>query len=174
VSNRRVLAFTGPKGCGKTTAAEILVEYSWTLCSFAEPLKKCLKDLFQFSDEQLYTLAGKEAVDIRYGVSPRRVMQVFGTEFVRNVVPDLWVILMQENLIKYTGNITIDDVRFEDEAALVRSFGGIVVHIVGRGTYSKDHKSEAGVQIKEGDFCLQNTGTKTELKAEISEILLKI
>lgn len=38
-----VIAFVGPIGCGKTTAANYLVEkYGYTLCKFAQPLRGML------------------------------------------------------------------------------------------------------------------------------------
>ena len=87
-----LIGFTGPAGCGKTTAAALLKNLiektdsgirATGLASFAGPLKNCLATLFQFTDAQLCTMEGKEAVDERYGVTPRLVMQRFGTEFIR-------------------------------------------------------------------------------------------
>jgi hypothetical protein len=168
----RVIGFTGPAGCGKTTAAKYLEnKYGVpSIKSFAAPMKRCLMDLFKFTPEQLYTLEGKEALDPRYGVTPRLVMQRFGTEFVRSTVPNLWVILMEQSIINHPiGVILIDDCRFEDEATLIRKYGTLV-HITDRCLVKHDHKSESGVQLMDGDIVVQNTGTLEDFYSELDKI----
>jgi len=148
------------------------------------PLKKCLKDLFDFSDHQLKTWEGKEAIDPRYGVSPRSVMQQFGTEFVRKTVPGLWEHLMKVDIERFSGNHAIDDCRFPTEAQLARDMGGVVVHITGRKggkVYKKkwwerflNHKSERGVKVMPGDIVIDNTGGLEYMKRQlIKEGLLR-
>ena len=167
---RKLIAFAGPAGSGKSTAAEVL---GGNILSFAAPLKKCLLDLFQFKPEQLYTLAGKEAVDERYGVSPRTVMQKFGTEFVREVVPNLWEILMKQELGKFSKEslVVIDDCRFPAEVDLVRNEGGVVVHITGRSLISSTHKSERGLKIYSEDIVIDNSSTLEDFKGAVSSLV---
>lgn len=51
-----VLAFTGPKGCGKTTAANYIAsEVGGTVLAFAEPLKKMCMEAFELTSGQVYT-----------------------------------------------------------------------------------------------------------------------
>jgi dephospho-CoA kinase len=171
-----IVAFTGPKGSGKTTAAKMLGNYE--IISFAAPLKKCLRDLFNFSDTQLTTYEGKEAIDPRYGVSPRIIMQKFGTEFVRKTVPGLWESLLRAKIESDTSkNWAVDDCRFEAEAQLIRDMGGIVVHLLGRQAgevYKKrwweklfSHKSERGVKVKARDIVIDNTCSMGELQEQL-------
>jgi len=171
----RLIAFTGPMGCGKTVAAEYLVENGpgeGVVQSFADPLKKCVGDLFSFSHRQLYTLEGKNTIDDRYGVSPRLVLQRFGTEFVRTTVPTLWEILMEQKVRSTEAHykIYVDDCRFEAESALIRRLGGTVVHITGRCLVASDHKSEAGVEVLDGDIVIDNSGTEEEFLNKILAI----
>ena len=152
----KLFGFAGPMGCGKTTCAKAI---SHAVCSFALPMKNCLQDLFGFEDNQLYTMEGKQAVDPRYGVSPRLIMQRFGTEFVRTTVPDLWIILMRTtlgNLREVADIACVDDIRFNDEAALIREMGGTVVHIVGRVGVESNHASELGIVIHSSDIIFDN------------------
>ena len=167
-----LIGFAGPKSCGKTTAARMLGDMkSTTILSFAAPMKKCLMDLFGFTEDQMYTYEGKEAVDPRYGVSPRTVMQQFGTEFIRTTVPDLWCILMSQAIEDCDSDvIAIDDLRFEDEAELVGNMGGTVVHIQGRGEIG-EHKSEQGLDIWNTDLILDNSGSLQDLQEEVSKLL---
>lgn len=169
----KLIGFSGPAGCGKTTAATALSKLTGgKVLSFATPIKECLTNLFGFTSDQLYTLRGKEAIDHRYGVSPRQAMQRFGTEFVRTTVPDLWCILLREKIKGAMSNIFVDDLRFEDEAALIRSLGGIVVHIRGRKLMRSNHKSEEGLLCYPNeDLIIDSSGSKEEFLSEVMKIL---
>lgn len=161
---------------GKTTCAEILnaLLQSVEIASYATPLKICVGDLFQFTPEQLYTFEGKEAIDPRYGVSPRKVMQQFGTEFVRTTVPDLWITLMKQRISRTVADMfVIDDVRFNDECALVRQMGGTVIHIDGRGKKS-GHSSERGVTRYTGDLAIDNTRSLEMLAVTVEKLFREI
>jgi len=169
----RVIGFCGKAGSGKTTAARMTAV---TVRSFATPLKKCVGDLFKFSYDQLYgSLYHKEMVDERYGVSPRYVMQRFGTEFVRTTVPHLWDMLMKQELLEAEQRgydvVAIDDVRFKSELDLIEEFGGNVVEII-RGDIKDDtHASEIGLcdytKIK-----IYNDGTIEDLKSKLLSLSL--
>lgn len=170
----KLIGFAGPKGVGKTTTARLLKDHfmpDLEVIAFASPMKECLQQLFKFSDDQLYTLEGKEAVDPRYGVSPREIMQRFGTEFVRNTVPDLWVILMEERIKELGGAAIIDDVRFEDEAQLIRDLGGRIIHVFGRAEFSGGHESEQGITFEPDDLELNNSYDMYTLKLHVQALL---
>jgi hypothetical protein len=160
----KLIGFCGPAGAGKTTCAKLL---GGSILSFASPLKRCVGDLFKFSYEQLYGNL-KEVVDGRYGVSPRLVMQRFGTEFVRSTVPDLWETLMREKLIhrieKGYNFILIDDCRFPTEQKLIEDMGGVICEITRPGYEYSSHASEQGV---EAGFGIYNDGTIEELRAKL-------
>lgn len=54
-------------------------------------------------------------------------------------------------------NVVFDDVRFENEAALIREYGGLIVHIHRPGLPTTDaHASEAGIVVQAGDVMLDN------------------
>jgi len=166
-----LIGFAGPKFCGKTTSAES-IKNNPAILSFAAPMKKCLMDLFEFTNEQMYTYEGKEAIDPRYGVSPRTVMQQFGTEFVRKTVPDLWCILMRKAIegCAIYKIVVIDDIRFENEAALIRDMGGTVVHIRGRGEPG-EHESEKQIDVWNRDIILNNCGSLEKLQFDVNKIV---
>jgi glycyl-tRNA synthetase alpha subunit len=181
MKNSTIIGFAGPKGSGKSSISESLEiqllekGFSVEVAAYADPLKECLMSLFDMTYDQFYTQEGKERVDERYGVSPRVLMQHFGTEFVRKLVPDLWVTLMKKRIDNSVADIFIvEDVRFDDEADLLRSYKTASIYIVERPSlvtsktflqrviaatikpFSKVHKSERGITKKPKDIVLVN------------------
>ena len=83
----QVLGIVGPPGSGKSTLmGEILARHAANVRgeAFAKPLKDGLMAMFGFDEEQVRG-GRKEEVDSDWGVAPRQVMQVFGTEVFRNI-----------------------------------------------------------------------------------------
>lgn len=164
-----VVGFTGFAQAGKTTCARLLMKhilYSG-IHSFAEPLKECLEDLFGFSSDQLYGKS-KDIVDERYGVTPRLVMQRFGTEFVRTTVPNLWEILMDKQ-IRYSSDkcFIVDDIRFQTEYNLIAKYG-TVFEVRRPEIVGSDHQSERGV--KHDGYVINNDKGLKELEDQIVTI----
>lgn len=177
-----LIGFTGPMGSGKTTAANMMKAIAqraghWPeVLSFASPLKNAAMELFGFTEQQLYSLEGKEAVDHRWGISPREALQWLGTDVLRDRWPDFWVIIMRSRIqterelgVKH---IFIDDCRFSNEAELIRKMGGKVVHLDGRRVVSnhQGHKSEAGVAMYGIDTVIDNSLTLPRLKSQLDEV----
>lgn len=124
----KIVGLLGPAGSGKTTVANYLVEkYGAKRYAFGDPLKELAKRTLDFSDDQLYgSQSTKEAVDPRYGFSPRWFLQRLGTEGVRTVFgDDFWVQLCLERIYKDRPPLAvIDDVRFVNEASVLLSENG--------------------------------------------------
>lgn len=90
----------------------------------------------------------------------RRFYQRLGTEGVRNNLgPDTWVEFAELEIIRVIreneqvdqvaeSNIVFADVRFENEAALIRDWGGVVIEVYrpSQGVPEPEHSSEAGVR----------------------------
>lgn len=170
-----LIGFAGPMGSGKTTAANLIP--GAVVKSFATPLKKGVAEIFGFTDHQLYTMEGKNSIDEFWGVSPREVLQYIGTDCIRKYLPGFWVRRMELELKKIRGQriVVIDDVRFNDEANLIRKLSGAVVHIVGRRAEVPEevakHKSEKGVELMLHDVTLDNSGTVYDLQKVVRRLL---
>ena len=162
----KVIGIMGKAGSGKTTlASEITSKVMRIGCgygaslrkkpvqidSFAAPLKDFIKKLCDFTDDQLYGTE-KDVVDPRYGVTPRYVMQQFGTDFVRKVLgEDFWIMKMQERMAvaKRRGVrlFIIDDVRLQNEAVFIKQ-EGTLIHVIREnstvelGAIESKHESE--------------------------------
>jgi len=118
-----VIAICGPAGAGKSTVASHLVEkYGVVRYGFATPLKEMVKRALDFSHEQVYgTQEQKEAIDARYGHSPRWFLQRIGTEGCRATFgEDFWTKQCLDMIVRQRPRLAvIEDLRFANEADAV-------------------------------------------------------
>ena len=152
-----LIGLVSRKGSGKDTAAQALLSQGWTRLAFATPLRNVVQTMFMLSDEQCEVPRLKETPG-PMGVSYRRGMQVVGTELVRRQLtihlPELghesfWVQHMRRSIAQARSEgkrVVITDVRFRDEAEMIRQVGGKLVHVRRVGADTPDlHASETGV-----------------------------
>jgi len=163
---KKILALTGAAGSGKDTAAERLVgQHGFQRFAFADHMKDVLAVLFAplgIEKDVFFDRFKKEAVIPSLGVSPRHIMQTFGTDWARQMIKDdIWLMIAKAKLQAASANVVITDVRFENEANLVRELGGTVLHVSGRATsaqgQAQSHASEAGVAVGHGDILVDNS-----------------
>lgn len=150
-----VIGFLGKAGSGKTTAANYLIEkYGAERVSFAGPLKEMAKQIWEFTDDQVYGDATfKEQVDPRWGISPRTAMQRLGESARQCISPTVWINACIEKVVQRTFEgkhfFVIDDVRYVNEVQSLNEatkFDGIVVRLSCTDSVSEDagiHPSEA-------------------------------
>lgn len=183
-----LIGLTGKAGSGKSTAAQHLVEnHGFTRLRFAGPLKAMMKTLFVEMGVDLKTawraIEGdlKEYHDVGLNMkTTRHAMQTLGTEWGRKCMgEDFWVNVARQRIqSEYvsmppssTPRLVFDDVRFENEAAMIREMGGTVIHITGRGGIEGSHASEAGVEVGDGDFIVNNAYGLNQTTRELSRVL---
>lgn len=165
----RLVAFTGPAGAGKSTAAQALVDTGWRRVKFADPLKNMLRQFYRDCGlehaeiEERIEGSLKESRDwTLMGATPRHAMQTLGTEWGRGCVAGgLWVHAWEQRvkaLLMDGVDVVTDDCRFDNEADAVRRLGGRVARIVGRGGIEGAHASENGVA--EVDLVIHNTAAQ--------------
>ncbi len=193
----RVIAFTGKAGAGKSTAANwILRNHPKAMkMSFAQPLKKMFYELIRQSIPKAWPHTPIEYIDGALKEEPipflsnrtgRELMQSLGTEWGRNTVqPDFWVNIAQGKLERLLGDRRVasdtpqilavyDDVRFQNEADMIRSYGGLIVNVQRPLTKTTsdtttNHASEQ--QQIEHDLVLLNDGTEEGLLDLLAEML---
>jgi len=135
-----VIAICGAKRSGKDVLAKYIIEkYGFKKLSFAEPLKKAVKELFNFNDIQVgideeNALGNeKEIIDERWGISPRKALQFFGTEIMQysidKLIPNTNRCFLADILLSHisddkngtTNNYVISDLRFLHEYNKLKS-----------------------------------------------------
>lgn len=153
VDKMHLIGIAGPARAGKDTLASYLLDNlsdDWSRSSFADPIKRMLEVIgVDCSDE------AKSVIDERFCYTPRHMMQILGTEWGREMVHgNIWV----EAFARLNAGkcVIVPDVRFDNEAALVREHG-VLIHLVGRGGIEGNHASESAIEFKPGDIVIDNS-----------------
>ena len=134
-----IIGITGLIGSGKDTVANLFVERGCTQDSFAAPLKDVCSSIFGWDRNMLEgdTVESREWRETQDNfwtretgrtITPRLVLQEFGTDCMRHGFDDgIWVSLVKQELVKYPNkNFVIPDVRFPNEANMIKSIHGEV------------------------------------------------
>lgn len=182
----KLIGVTGPAGAGKDTVADYLVRnHGFTKMAFADPLK------------QMLTAAGlpepanredKEKPAPGFGFTWREAAQKLG-DWGRALDPDFWVKIAQRRIVGMEHNsqdgrgrpltgVVLSDVRFKNEAAMIHSAGGRVIHLGGRSAdlgANAGHVSEAGLDLNHFvDPYIHNVGTLEQLYSMLGPIMKEI
>ena len=139
----KLIALTGLKGSGKDTTADYIIKNydNWEKESFAGTLKDAVSAIFGWDRKML---AGetvgdrneREQVDeywskkLGYDVTPRNMLQRFGTDVIRcHLHKNIWVDSLERKIVNSSKNIIITDCRFKNELDMIREIGGTVIRI---------------------------------------------
>lgn len=169
-----IVAFTGPAGCGKSTAAKALPDVH--RYSFAGPLKAML-EVVGVPHDCLYDQGKKERpLDLLGGKTPRKVLQMLGTDFFRKQIrEDFWIRVAEARLTELltAGPVLVDDCRFDNEAALIRRLGGAVIQIERPGIAHGTHASEQGIDPRLVDRVVRNEGTEEQFIEKVRLVCVR-
>lgn len=163
----KVIGVCGIAGSGKSTAAAAICHaLPYWRYSFAGPLKDAVADLFMLDREQLDVEFYKNQPTDTWGMTPRQIMQRFGTEAMRKVFDtNFWLIQAEERIkilaAKAVANklcVVIDDVRFPNEIAWIKHYGGNIMYVyrpdldaIRASTETYKHESEQLVIPRQPD-----------------------
>lgn len=153
---RLVVGLMGFAGVGKDTAAEGLVERGWTRVAFATPLKK------------IATHIGWNGKKDAHG---RVLLQHLGVAVRDHVHPDAWVWAAERTIDATDGDVVVTDVRFPNEAEMVRRYGGLLVRVRRPGFERpvNGHVSETAWHGVESDLVVENVRGPSELRKGLVE-----
>jgi len=169
-----IIGISGQAGSGKDTVADMLLEHEgFTKVSLADPIKRFAKEMWGFTDEQLW--GGSEhrnEPDARYGgLTPRKVLQHLGTEGGRALDYDVWIryaVNTARTLLDNSGSkayspkrgvhrlmfhtvnaVVIPDVRFINEVQHLRKEGGKLLRVIrpGAGLEGEFAQHESEIQM---------------------------
>lgn len=169
-----LIGICGEAGAGKDTAASTLVEMGWIQTSFAKELYKEVAEAFNVTVASLEHRETKEQplahlsldhcsdahfvdfiiqlknIDPKAALSPRFLLQHWGTEFRRGLIADTYWTDKVDDFIKSHADkrVVISDVRFDQEAQFVIDRAGQVIEVIRPGLITSGshiHISEAGI-----------------------------
>lgn len=158
-----IIGFFGPKGTGKTTAADYLVkEHGFNKVSFKdgliEEIKEKFPDLLAAIQEEYSGETGENIMTTHemFRDKPpliRALMQNYGTEVRRGDDPNYWVKIAKKKIKETKSPIVVDDVRFFNELSALTEMDAVFVRLTRDDiTVGTDHQSETEQQKFIEDF----------------------
>jgi hypothetical protein len=177
----RLIGFNGKMFAGKSVAIDALkanTKKDVENFKFAQPLY----DIQEF----MYSRIGQP---IPYP-KDRKLLQWLGTEWGREKDTNLWVNIWKQEVGEYlerspTAIATCDDCRFDNEAAIIKGMGGIIVQITApeatRTARAKElgmtivnHASENGISEKYVDYIIENDTTAQDLYTKVEALVKRL
>jgi len=138
----QIIGIVGFIGSGKDTVADYLVNFHrFKRESFANSLKDAVSQVFGWDRELLEgrtqeSREWRETRDewwtkrLKKDITPRYVLQYWGTEVIRKGFhDDMWVASLEHRLLNTKNDIVITDCRFPNEIKAIRAAGGRVMRI---------------------------------------------
>lgn len=170
-----LLGLTGPAGAGKDTVGKRLyMTHNFVNTSFAEPLRCAAMEVFGLDYDHFIDRELKETVNGYWGLTPRQMLQRLGTEAIRGTFgPEFWVRRWCQTYAEVhdTDHIVVTDVRFPEEAQMVRERGGVLVHILRDDVTRFNHASDQGIPFLAGDHVIENDGDIKGLYAKVDSLM---
>lgn len=176
-----IIAISGYGEAGKDTVVAILINrLGYVRRAFADPLKRICADLVDVPVHYWHDRKLKSATLEAHGypdLTPDQIAVKVGTEVGRNVHPDVWVRKVTNDLAPGE-RVAFSDCRFPNEAAAVKSLGGIVLRVDRPGTKPRidrltglPHVSDVALDDYAFDARIVNDGTLEDLEKQVLFVL---
>lgn len=199
MKNKFLIGITGKKQSGKDTIGKLLIslylsktigilkntklediyqivsERSFLyLYKFADPLKDIVTKLINCNRNDLENEIFKNTILPDWNLTPREIMQMFGTDFCRTFNPKIWIKMLDEEIAQSDQDfIIITDVRFYNEVTYIKNMNGIIIKVVDLNQQNSDlHISENELDdFEDYDYIIYNK--KESFDVTYSESLKK-
>jgi hypothetical protein len=166
-------AVSGFIGSGKSTLAGELQRHGYRSISFAGPMKDLVSWLFNLPR---HLLEGDTDESRRWRnlyspqllMTPRSVLQLFGTEVGRKADEDVWIRSLRTEI---HGKVVITDARFPNELDVARNLGLKTVRVVRGDQTAGVHASETSHLEHKFDVCIDNSGSLEDLGRAASALV---
>lgn len=194
-----VVGICGLIGHGKGTVGDVLLEQGYQRLSFADKLKDAVAVMFDWDRDMLEGITDESRAwreqpnefwsnETGSDITPRLVLQLFGTDCMRNGFYDgVWVSMVKKTILENPGvNYVVPDVRFPNEMSMIQQVGGQVWQ-VRRGAmpdwfYNRRDRGVTPVDVHPSEWAwihsdsnyeaiIENNGTLKELQERISSLL---
>jgi hypothetical protein len=204
--NQMIIGVCGLIGAGKDTIADYLVNiHEFRRDSFAATLKDAVSAVFGWDRDMMEgrTRSSREwreqpdqwwSTRLNRTITPRWVLQYWGTEVCRNNFhDDIWIASLENKLRTTSDDVVISDCRFPNEITAIRAQGGHVIRVsrgedpwwydiavrANQGNLDAQavldshniHASETSWVDTKFDRVLDNNGTLEDLFTQITDLL---
>jgi len=197
----KVIGLAGPARSGKNTVADILVaERGFVRFAFSDALYEEVAQAFNVSQAFLRGSSTKEVphhklrlcaplnqvftavvryyhpeVSVLQPLSPRQVLQWWGTEYRRTEHPNYWVDRLRARIADLTMStfgplrVVVDGVRYANEVHFIHEYNDGELWLINRPGAEPvaEHSSEKLFHAWSYDQTITNDGTIEELKAKV-------
>ena len=178
-----IIGLSGYAQSGKDTVAGLLIGlHKYDNRAFADTMRNALYTLNplvyvdQYGGETL-----KEVVDLmgwewaKKNTDTRRLLQVFGTEIGRKMFGESFWVEQAVKDIAPENKIVFTDVRFPNEAQVIKDLGGQIWRIIRPGYAPvNDHPSESAMDYWSPDKVIMNNTGLEGLKAQVNSNMKEI
>ena len=200
-----IVGVLGFMSSGKGTVGEILAEgMGFVPLSFADSLKNSVSAIFGW-DRALLEGDTKESREFRETVdsfwskkfskdiTPRYILQQFGTEVCRNNLLDsIWVDSLERKILQHE-NVVITDVRFNNEIEFLKNLGATLIQVnrdvamphwydvysIEDAEYFEDYANKQGIHRSEYewlgnpniDHIIENNGSFRDLELKVFDLI---
>lgn len=167
----RLIGLAGFKRSGKDTAARAFVRAGWLRVGFADAVREEVFSLFPAAadipddrkEEKMDVLGGKSLRDLLIEVGMGR----------REQDPDYWVKIARQRIEQALGegrSVVVSDVRMENELAMIRQLGGLMLWIRRPGVTSNGHVTETDLSDR-CDLVVNNLTTPEHLERKMMGVI---
>lgn len=169
-----LVSFTGRKGHGKTTAAQVLIDAGFVHLNFADPVREVCQIVYGLSLEEMCDAELKEIPLTRWPFkSPRELMTEIGTEVFRKRHADIFCRVFDRRYreLVWAGStkVVCSDVRFLNEAGLIIEHQGFICRVVDpRKPKFDQHVSETEMDRIRPDLTFNNAAGVADLRANVA------
>lgn len=172
-----LIGLIGRAGAGKSTVARMLEdEFAFVELALADPIFNMVGSLFADAniDGAWMVERSLKECPTALGYSYRHLAQTLGTEWGRNTISqDFWLRVLELRMTQphlEAENICVSDIRFPNEAALIKSRGGTLVRVLRQGVNAvRAHASEQ--YDLPADTELLNFGSKATLFDQVDRLV---
>ncbi|MBD2769572.1 hypothetical protein IC235_16915 [Hymenobacter sp. BT664] len=176
----RLIGMSGRRGSGKDTVARLLQrqqpERNWQIRSFGDSIKAVCAALTGEDVAPYYSQKGKAQIVPVFQRTRGEMLQQVG-QALRAWEPLVWVDAFFARLPP-NANVLVPDVRFPNEADLIRARGGLMLRIEGDplhqrgdGTRDDNHPSETALDdYPHFDFIIHNEGSFQDLERQVQTL----
>ena len=171
-----IIGLSGYAQSGKDSVASILTsKYGFERVAFADAIRSILWEMNPivkdsgFTVQGVVTAYGWDKAKIMFG-ELRRLLQELGVSSRHTLGEDVWVIAVLRKLNDKNKNYVISDVRFENEASIIKQLEGNLWRIKRPGVEAVNaHVSESEMDGYKVDQILHNGGTIEDLELLVQQ-----